>query len=132
MIVRMRALPSGTVGNAIPVPIMPSLNSSREKSMVKRPSPTMMGVIGLARRRVDAANIEAEVAQLFFPVAGVLPQFLHEFRLLFQHVECGDAGGGDGWRMRGREQEWTPAMVEKLDEIACAADIAAQRANRLR
>ena len=43
MIVRMRALPSGTVGKAMPVPSTPSLNSSREKSMVSLPSPMMMG-----------------------------------------------------------------------------------------
>ena len=48
MIVRMRAFPSGTVGNAIPVPITPSLNSSREKSIVSWPSPMIMGVIGVS------------------------------------------------------------------------------------
>ena len=47
-IVRIRAFPSGTVGNAIPVPITPSLNSSRENSMVSLPSPMMMGVIGVS------------------------------------------------------------------------------------
>ena len=48
MMVRMRALPSGTVGNAMPVPKTPSLNSSREKSIVSLPSPMMMGVIGVS------------------------------------------------------------------------------------
>src|SRR2546423_1865551 len=48
MMVRMRALPSGTVGKAMPVPKTPSLNSSREKSMVRRPSPMMMGVMGVS------------------------------------------------------------------------------------
>ena len=48
MMVRIRALPSGTVGKAMPVPSTPSLNNSREKAMVKRPSPMMMGVIGVS------------------------------------------------------------------------------------
>ena len=48
MIVRMRALPSGTVGKAMPVPSTPSLKSSFEKSIVRRPSPIIMGVIGVS------------------------------------------------------------------------------------
>ena len=46
--VRILALPSGTVGKAMPVPITPSLKSSREKSMVSLPSPMIMGVIGVS------------------------------------------------------------------------------------
>ena len=48
MMVRMRAFPSGTVGKAMPVPSTPSLNNSREKSIVSLPSPMMMGVIGVS------------------------------------------------------------------------------------
>src|SRR5437763_16851325 len=48
MMVRMRALPSGTVGNVMPVPSTPSLNNSRENSMVSFPSPMMIGVMGVS------------------------------------------------------------------------------------
>ena len=44
----MRAFPSGTVGNAIPVPITPSSKSAREYSIAARPSPTITGVIGVS------------------------------------------------------------------------------------
>ena len=86
----------------------------------------------LAGRRVDAADVEAQRAQLLLPVARVLPQLVDALRLLLQHVERRDAGGRDGRRMRGREQERPSAMVEKLDEIARAADVAAERADGLR
>ena len=45
---RMRALPSGTVGNAMPVAITPSSKSARENSMAARPSPTIIGVMGVS------------------------------------------------------------------------------------
>src|ERR1700760_4417735 len=46
--VRTRALPSGTVGKAIPVAIKPASNRAREKSIVFFPSPMMIGVIGVS------------------------------------------------------------------------------------
>ena len=54
-----------------------------------------------------------------------------QFGLLLQHVEGGDAGGRDGRRMRSGEQKRPGAMVEKIDEVARAADVAAERADGL-
>ena len=48
MMQRIRALPSGTVGKAIPVAIKPPSKSARLKSIVFRPSPMMMGVMGVS------------------------------------------------------------------------------------
>ena len=44
MMVLIRAFPSGTAGKAIPA----ASNSFLEKSIVARPSPTMMGVMGVS------------------------------------------------------------------------------------
>ena len=57
MMVRIRAFPSGTVGYVMPVPKTPSLNSSREKSMVSLPSPMMIGVIGVS---LGGATVEPD------------------------------------------------------------------------
>src|ERR1019366_8396800 len=43
----------------------------------------------------------------------------------------GDAGGGHRRRMRGGEQERPRAVVEELNEIAGAADVASERADGL-
>ena len=43
-----RALPSATVGNAMPGVKTPSLKSSRLNSIARRPSPTMIGVMGVS------------------------------------------------------------------------------------
>ena len=101
--------------------------------MVSRPSPTMIGVIGVSLAGVFTPPIlKPELAELLLQVAGVLPELLDALRLLLEDVEGGDAGRGDGRRMRGREQERPRAMIEKLDQVARAADVAAERADGLR
>ena len=89
----------------------------------------MTGVIGLS---LDA-GVEAE------RVRGRLLK-----KRVFSHSRsmiCGscsrtssarDARGGDGRRMRRREQKRPRAMVEKLDERAAPGDVAAEHADRLR
>ena len=128
----MRALPSGTVGKAMPVAMTPWSKRAREKAMVSRPSPRMMGRDGgLAGRGGDAADIEAGVAEFALEVAGVGPEALDALGLGFENVEGGDAGGGDGGWMRGGEEEGAGAMVEVVNEIAGAADVAAETADGL-
>ena len=42
-----------------------------------------------------AADVEAGVGELLLEVAGVVPEALDAFGLVFEDVEGGDAGGGD-------------------------------------
>src|SRR5207302_11326187 len=83
----------------------------------------------LAGGRGLAADVEAQRAQLLFEVTRVLPQFVDALRLLLQDFEGGDAGGGHRWRMRSREQKWPGAVVEKINQVARAANVAAERAD---
>ena len=76
--------------------------------------------------------LKPSAAEPLLQVARVLPQLLDALRFLLQHVERRDARGGDRRRMRRREQERPRAVVEELDEVARAADVAAERADRLR
>jgi len=100
--------------------------------MVKRPSPMMMGVMGVSLAGVFTPPMfEPETAQLLFPEAGVLPETLHALRFLLQDVKGGDASGSDRRRMGSREQKGPGTVVEIVNEIARSAHIAAQRANGL-
>ena len=85
-----------------------------------------------AGRSGAAADVEAEQAEFFFPEARVLPELFHALGLVFQNVEGRDAGGRHRRRMRRREQERPRAVIEKIDQIARAADVSAERADRLR
>src|SRR5271157_4234104 len=85
-----------------------------------------------AGRGGNAADVEAEAAEFGLEVAGVVPEALDALGLVFEKIEGRDAGGGDGRRMRGREEEGAGAMVEEVDEISRAADVAAQCADGLR
>ena len=129
MMVRMRALPSGTVGNAMPVPSTPSLKSSREKSMVSLPSPMMIGVIGVSLAGVAAsADVEAQQPEFFFPEARVLPELLHALRLVFENVEGRDAGRRHRRRMRSRKQERPCAVIrETRSDRGCRRRIRRER-----
>ena len=78
-----------------------------------------------------AAYVEASVGELLLEVEGVVPQALDAVGFGFEDVEGGDAGCGDrGW-MRGGEEEGAGAVVEIVDEVAAAADIAAECADCL-
>jgi hypothetical protein len=97
---------------------------------VSLPSPMMMGVIGVSLAGVAlAADVEAEQSEFFFPEARVLPEIFHALGFVFQNVESGDARGRHRRRMRGRKQEWPGAVIEKIDEIAGAANVSAERAD---
>src|SRR5580704_12247897 len=54
---------------------------------------------GFAGRSGAAADVEAEQAELFFPEASVLPKLFDTLRLVFQNIECSDAGGRHRRRM---------------------------------
>src|SRR5271166_3729562 len=132
MIVRIRALPSGTVGKAMPVPSTPSLNSSRENSIVSRPSPMMMGVIGVS------------LAGVVWPpmLKPSSPSSFFQKRVFSQSISihCGSLsstskaaiqvaateGGCEVENRIGRP------MIKKIDQIASAAHISPEGADRLR
>lgn len=65
-----------------------------------------------------SADVEACGAKLLLEVVGIGPEALDAFGLVLQDVEGCDAGGSDGRRMRGGEEEGTRAVVEKVDEVA--------------
>ncbi len=88
--------PFGTVGKAIPVAITPASKRAREKSMVRRPSPMMIGVMGVSLLGVELpSNVEACAGELLLEVVGVVPKALDAAGFVFEDVEGGDAGGGD-------------------------------------
>ena len=74
----------------------------------------------------DASYVKAGVCELLLEVVGVVPQALDAVGFGFENVEGGDAGCGDRGRVRGGEEERAGAMVEIVDEVAAAADVAAQ------
>jgi len=81
---------------------------------------------GLAFGGGVAADVESGVGELLLEVGGVGPEAVDAVWLVFEDVECSDAGCCDRWRMRGGEEERTGAMVEVVDEIATAADVSAE------
>ncbi len=100
MISRMRALPSGTVGNAIPVAITPSSNSAREKSIAARPSPTIIGVIGVSLAGVftppmlnpDALQFALEIPRVLPQLARCAPAPVSSMSNAAMHVAATDGG----------------------------------------
>src|SRR5205085_7998221 len=85
----------------------------------------------LARRSILPADVEPNPAELFFPIACVGPEVLDQLRLLLKDIERSDAGGGHARRMRRREQKRTRAVIKELDQVARAANISADSADRL-
>ncbi len=94
--VRIRALPSGTVGKR---------DAGRHHACLKQRAREIHGHASiadddgrnrrLARRSGHAANVEPGPPKLCLEVARVLPQPLDAFRLLLQNVERRNAGGRD-------------------------------------
>src|SRR5204863_8390181 len=76
------------------------------------------------------ARIETARAEGFLPVARVAPEIPGQVGLVLEHVEGGQTGGGDRRWMRRRKQERARAGVEKIDQVAAAANVAAQNADR--
>ena len=90
----------------------------------------MIGVMGVSVAGVvTPPMLKPSALQFALEVARVVPEALDALRLLLQNVEGGDAGGRDRGRMRGGEQERPRAVVEVVDQVAAAADVAAQRAD---
>ena len=73
-----------------------------------------------------AACVKAGACEFLLEVGGVGPKTLDAVGLVFEDVECGDAGGSDRWRVRGGEEEGAGAMVEIVDEVAAAAHVTAE------
>ena len=88
----------------------------------------MTGVIGLSLTPVSKPS----ACEPGLEEARVLPQPLDELRFLLEHLDRGEAGGGDGRRVGRREEKRPGAVVEELDQRARAGDVAAQRADRFR
>ena len=86
---------------------------------------------GFAGRSGAAAYVEAGVGELLLEVAGVRPETLDALGFLFEDGEGGDAGGRDRWRVRGGEEEGAGAVVEVVDEVAAATDVAAKGSDGL-
>src|SRR5208282_3639209 len=85
-----------------------------------------------ARRSRLAADVESEQAEFFLPEPGVRPELLHPLRFSFENVECRNASRRDRGRMRSRKQKRPRAVIEKIDQIARTADVAAESADRFR
>ena len=81
--------------------------------------------------RFALAGVEAELLQAALEKFRVAPQALDELCAGFgiEKLEGGLASGGDGGRMGSRKKEWSAAMIEKIDEIAGAADVSADGAD---
>ena len=109
----------------------------REHAFLKQPIRQLHRKGALTRdhrrdRTLAEAGVESERFEPFLEEPRVLPEPIDDLRFLLQHVDRGDAGGGDRRRMRRREQERTRAMIEKLDQRLAARDVPAERADRLR
>jgi hypothetical protein len=76
-----------------------------------------------------AADVETGVGELLLEVVSVGPEALDALRLGLENVEGCNAGSRDRWRVRGGEEEWPSAVIEIVDEIARAADVAAECSN---
>src|SRR5262249_46969336 len=83
-------------------------------------------------RRLADAGIETGRCEALLEVARVLPKTVDTLGLLLENVEGGETRRGDGRGVRGREEERARAVVEELDQVAAAADVAAEDADRLR
>src|SRR6185437_1777977 len=77
--------------------------------------------------RFALAGFKAEAFEAALEKFCVAPEALDELfaRVGIEELEGGLARGGDGWRMRRGEQERAAAMIEEVDEVARAANIAA-------
>src|SRR6266851_3612779 len=81
---------------------------------------------GLAGGGGAAAYVEAGVGELLLEVVGVRPEAFDAFGLGLEEIERRNARCRDrGW-VRGGEEEGAGAVVEVVDEVAAAADVAAE------
>ena len=91
--------------------------------MARAPSPTITGVIGVCEMPVlkPSASRPALNRRVFSHSRSISawPSSLG------QQIERCDAGGGDGWRVRGAEQQRPRAMLHQPAQLARAGHIAA-------
>src|SRR5260370_13499820 len=80
--------------------------------------------------RLADPGIESGGLQARFEVARIVPKLFDALGLLFEYVEGGQAGGGHCRRVRRRKEERARAGGEELDQVAAAAYIPAQHADR--
>ena len=80
--------------------------------------------------RFAQPRIEAGVIQAGFPVLAIGPQVGDALGLLFQNVEGRQTGRRHGRRMRSGKQKRPRAVIQKVNQIARAAHVAAQHAHR--
>ena len=94
--------PAATVGKTTDVAKTPRSNRPRgELSGALASSPAMTGVIGVSLMPVSKPrSLQARLEE-----ARVVPQPLDPLGLVLEHVDGGDAGRGDGRRLRGREEQ---------------------------
>jgi hypothetical protein len=83
-------------------------------------------------RTLARSSVEPERLQPLLEERGVLPERLHQPRLVLEHIEGRQAAGRDRRRMRRREQKRSRPVVEKLDERTGARDVSAEGTDRLR
>src|SRR3984885_15882767 len=86
----------------------------------------------LARRCGAPTNIETQQTELFLPEARVLPEFLHALGFVVEHLEGRNARGAHRRWMRGRKQKRPCPVIKKIDQVARAANVSAERADCLR
>ena len=82
-------------------------------------------------RRLGDAGIEAEPGEFGLEPTGIRPETFDEFRLVLEDLDRGDARSRDGGWVRCREEERPRAVVQELDQVAAAAHVSAQHADRL-
>src|SRR6202451_3159860 len=80
-------------------------------------------------RSSSAPDVEAEQAQFFFPEARILPELFHALRLILQNVERRNASCRHRRWMRCGKQKRARPVIKKINQIARAADVSAERAD---
>jgi len=98
--------------------------------MVSLPSPMMMGVMGFRWRECAASDVEAEQAEFFFPERVFFPEFLHALGFVLQ-TSMRDAGRATDGGCDVENKTASP-VIEKIDEIARAADVSPESADGFR
>ena len=85
-------------------------------------------------RRLRLAGVKPKPLQLPLEEFRVRPQLLDQLfaRLRIEQRKRRLTRRRNRRWMRGRKQEWTPTVIQKLDQVASAGDIPANRTDRLR
>ena len=122
-IVRSRALSSATVGKTTGWAKTPSSKSRSLNRPAVSGSPIITGVIGVSERPVSKPSRVSSALNR----RRVRPQPLLQLGLVLHDPDRLAAGGHDGRRMRGREEERPGALDQDLAQGLRAGDVAAER-----